>query len=236
MKYSDLHNVLLKTESRDLDATGLVYFMFPNYLPREELFFDYENSVIYIGKYVSDLKKTLQSGTKEFIAVVNTGMYDYDISNRDSLVELAYSKWEKEVPKSISDIVQSMYEIDFINFFKILWITGTSYIDTDSTLSVFELYKVLGGQRYDILRKYFELKEIYSDSYIYSCLLSFIDKSVHPEQVSSQNGRYLKMLDDFKNEYHEVIGGVAQKSYKMNTSKEYRTLWTLMQFGKGEMI
>ena len=84
------------------------------------------------------------------------------------------------------------------------------------------------------------MREEYTDSMIFSSLLSFIDKALNPETVSSNNGTYLNLLDNFRKEYGKNIVNIISNAFTMecknNSDREYRTLWVLMQLGKGEMI
>ena len=90
------------------------------------------------------------------------------------------------------------------------------------------------------MKVYFRLKEFYPDNYIFSGILSFLEKSMNLDDISVKSGRYLKMLQDFNREYKDKIVPIIQRAYTMvavsKEDKEYRTFWLLMQLGKGAMI
>ena len=234
-----LENSLVRTVSEGVDCTGLLPFFFPNYEQKDSIFYDKDNYVLYTGKYSSGLKKMLSDGTKGFVAVCNIGMFDYDITDRDTVLRVVYSKWDKEPRESVYRFMESLSDEDFYDFIKKFWITGKSKVDL-SNKSVFSLYKTLGKQRHDILKCYFDLREDYTDNMIFSSILSFIEKSLNPDIVSSTNGTYLSLLDNFRKEYGKNIVNIISTAFTMKcrnaSDREYRTLWVLMQLGKGEMI
>ena len=53
-----LENKLVRTISEGVDCTGLLPFMFPNYCQREEIFFDKDNFVLYVGSNTEPLPLT----------------------------------------------------------------------------------------------------------------------------------------------------------------------------------
>lgn len=234
-----LENKLVRTISEGVDCTGLLPFMFPNYCQREEIFFDKDNFVLYVGKYKSGLRKELEEGTKGFVAVCNSGMFDVDITDRETLLSIVYGKWGKSPSESVLKLSDGLTDFDFYSFVKTFWVSGKSKIDS-SKRSIFNLYKTLGKQRYDILKCYFDLREDFSDSMIFSSLLSFIEKSLNPDTVASQNGTYLMLLENFRKDFGQNIVNIISTAYTMrcrnDADREYRTLWVLMQLGKGAMV
>ena len=226
-------------ESTGEDVSGIVPFMYPDFLVKDDIFFDYENKIIYTGEYTSTLKEDLTHGTLEFIALSNKGMTDIDLSERDTAISVLYDKWGRKVSDTTREALNSMSEKEFWGYFKKYWVVGKSKID-DKSKSLYSLYQVLGKQRNDILKSYFELREVYSDSTIFSSVLSFIEKSLNPESVSSQNGYYLKLLNDFRTNFGSVAVRAVQDAYilecKSSSQKEYRTLRLLMQLGRGNIL
>lgn len=225
--------------SAGIDNTGIISFMYPDFIPKDEIFFDYENNILFTGRYKYGVKEELEHGTKNFIALSSTGIYDVDFTIRETIVKVLYGKWGKDVPEAVLDDIKSMNDSDFWDYFKKFWILGRSKID-DSGKKLYELHSVLGKQRHDILKTYFELREVYSDSTIFSSVLGFIEKSLNPEQVSSNNGIYLSTLKKFSEEYGDKVIPIVRAAYVMKGDsagdKEYRTLWMLMQLGKGNII
>lgn len=236
-----LVNKLVRTEDagEGINNTAVVSFMYPNFITKNEVYFDYENNVIYTGKYHKGIKEELSHGTKNFICISNIGMQDIDFTDRETVINILYSKFGKKPKEEVQKALESMNEDDFWSYFKHFWVTGHSKLE-DSNTSIFHLYMVLGKQRHEILQVYFKLKELYPDSVIFSSVLSFIEKSLNLDEVTSQSGRYIKLLQDFNRVYSNNIIPIIQRVYVMKCStkedKEYRTLWLLMQLGKGAII
>lgn len=225
--------------SSGVDVTDIVSYMYPDFEKRNEILFDKDNKIIYTGKYYAGVKKDLEEGTKDFIEICNIGIQDIDLTDRDIMINILYSKFGKEPREEVKETLNSLSDVDFSNYFKKFWVSGRSKLES-SEYSLFDLYNTLGGQRHDILKCYFQLSETYSDTYIFSGVLSFIEKALNPDMVSSQSGRYLKLLSNFRNLYKNTARQVVRQAYTMKVrtkeDKRYRTLWLLMQFGKGVMI
>ena len=239
-EYSLINKIVRTYDERSGDdVSGIVPFMYPDFIVKDEIFFDYENKIIYTGAYSSSLKQELEHGTKEFIAISNKGMSDIDLSDRDTAISVLYNKWSRKISDNTREVLNSMSNKEFWNYFKKYWVVGKSQID-DKSKTLYSLYQVLGKQRSDILKTYFELREVYSDSTIFSSVLSFIEKALNPDTVSSQNGYYLKLLNDFRSNFGAVAVRAVQGAYvldcKSSSQKEYRTIWLLMQLGKGNAL
>ena len=146
-----LENSLVRTVSEGVDCTGLLPYLFPNYEKKDDIFYDKDNYVLYTGKYFSGLKKRLLEGTKGFVAVCNIGMFDYDITDRETMLGVVYSKWDKEPGDNVYKFIENLSDDDFYKFVKKFWVLGKSKVES-SKRSVFSLYKVLGKQRHDILK------------------------------------------------------------------------------------
>ena len=225
--------------SDKVDNTGLVSFMYPDFIIRDELFFNHNDNVIYMGKYSTPLRKEIESGTKNFIAISNSGMYDIDFTNRDTMIRVLYSKWDKQPSSEFRKVLDSMSPTDFIDFFKKFWVLG-SHKHENIKVTMFSLYKLFGKQNHDILKVYYQLREVYSSGMIFSSTLNFIEKALNPEMVSSQSGGYVKLLESFNREFGDSIRPILLNVYKMpcetEGDRDYRTLWLLMQLGKGNII
>jgi hypothetical protein len=222
-----------------IDVTGLIYVMYPNFVVRDEIFFDYENNVVYTGNITSGTKAELEHGTNSFIALCSSGFYDIDFTNRERQIDVLYAKFGKQPSEEIKKTLCDMSLPEFLDYFKKFWVIGRSKME-EKSVTLYNLYQVLGKQRYDILKIYFQLREVYSDSTIFSGVLSFLEKASNPDSVTSQNGRYLKMLNDFRKDYAGYIIPIIQRVYTLKTEtdsdREYRTLYLLMQLGKGSMV
>lgn len=236
-----LINKLVKASSAadGIDNRGIISFMYPGFVKREEIFYDQDKDVLFFGKSKQGLRQELEQGTRNFIAVVSTGLYDIDFTNRETIVKVLYSKWDKTPTEETLKLLYDMTDHDFWDFFKKFWILGSSKTEKEN-MSMMPLFKNLGKQRYDILKFYFELREVYSDSHIFSSLLGFLEKSLDPSQYDHMKGGYPKALQDCHAIFGNSIRPLVQQAYFMKSStpgeKEYRTMWMLYRMGKGNFI
>ena len=233
VQQSRLLNQVVNADDRSL---GAICFMFPDFVMLQDLVYDKDLSVIYTGKYDSSIKSDLAAMTKQFIIVSNTGRVDVDFTDKSIILDVLYEKWGKRPKDEIAEMISNLEDDDFWSYFKRYWVLGASKLD-ETQGSLFDLYKVLGKSRHDILVEYLKLRETFPDSYIFSGLLSFLEKVASPNKVTSQSGRYIKLLDDFRAKFGPSVRQVLFEAYKFQGSdledKAYRTLWTLLQFGTG---
>ena len=75
---SSLVGKFVKTVEGDINNTGILSFMYPGFVTRDEVFYDNDYDVLYTGKIYNGLRKELESNTKSFICVCNFGVYDFD--------------------------------------------------------------------------------------------------------------------------------------------------------------
>lgn len=232
--------VRVRDLSNGIDNSGIISFMYPDFIVKDGIFFDYEHSIIFTGKYKQGLKDELEHGTKEFIALCDSGIPDIDFTQRDIQLQILYGRSKRKVSENTKEVVSNLSEREFWDYFKKYWVTGKSSLDDENNISMFELYKVLGKQKHDIMEVYVKLREVYSDNTIFSSVLSFIEKAQNPDRVSSQNGNYLKMLKDFNATWGVQASKVMQFAYMLpsqtDAESQFRTQYVLLHLGKGQLI
>lgn len=239
-EYNIINKVVkVKDMYNNIDYSSLLYYMYPNYKPKTEIFFDKKHDILYTGKYSTDMKEKLQKGTKSFIAISDIGIYDIDMTIRENLLKILYNKWNREIKEKTKNNIENMTESDFISYFKKYWVIGKSKIET-SDISIWDLYKVLGKNRHDILVVYYKLTEYYSNATIFNSTVSFLEKAIDKDMITTQSGAYIKLINNFSNEYKNKIPKILSEVYKLkgNTEedKKYKTLFLLMKLGKGDML
>lgn len=239
--YSLINKVVKVEDTKEgINYLDLVCFMYPNYELRTEFnILDGNRDIIFVGKVNSSVVSSLKENTRSFIAINNIGIQDIDLTIRDSAIKVLYGKFNKEPSEKVYSTLNSMSDYDFIKYFKTFWFLGRSKID-NVDISLWDLYCVLGKTRHEILKVYLELRESYSDSIIFSGVLSFLEKSRNLEDVVVNSSKYLRLLVDFNKSYDKLIVPIIQMVYTMecknDTDREYRTLWLLMQLGKGNIV
>lgn len=231
--------VKVKDSSNGIDNTGIIPFMYPDFIVKDELFFDYDNSVIINAKYSPNLKSELQHGTKKFIALCDSGMQDIDFTNREIILQVLKDRHKGRFSKEKMSVMLDMSEFEFWQNFKRYWVVNLKQ-EKEDEVSFLDLYNVLGGKTYEIFNVYFKLRQEYSDSTIYSTVLGFIDKSFHPEKVASQSGSYLKSLRLFRKNFGYQAQIALEECYRMkcesDLDKQYRTMFLLKSLGRGNVI
>ncbi len=186
---------MLEGKTVNITNVGLLQTFYPDYCLREELMYDNENKVIYVGKPRKGLMGDLRESTGGFINTV--GAYDYDLDDNGVLALLVYSKWGKELKKEDMDYFMSMGRYDFEQLMKTYWVAGVTHISVvGDGVSFFTLYKSILGSKNELLSVYFKLLDKYSPKEIESGLLTFIERAYREDIEVS--GKYRKILDDFR--------------------------------------
>ena len=231
--------VKARDSSNGIDNSGIIPFMYPDFIVKDELFFDYDNSVIINAKYSPTLKSDLQHGTRQFIAMCDSGMQDVDFTDREIILQVLKDRHNGRFSKEKMSIMMDMSEFEFWQNFKRFWVVNMKQ-EKEDDVSFLDLYNVLGGKTFEVFNVYFKLREVYSDSTIYSTVLGFIDKSFHPERVASQSGSYLKSLRLFRTKFGYQAQKTLEECYRMKCNsdldKQYRTMYLLKNLGRGDII
>lgn len=204
----------------------MLEFFYPNFEIKDTLFFDKENSVIFIGKYVKDIKSYLDSGTKQFINTV--GPVEIDLDVRENMIRFVYSKWKKEPNESVLDMLNNLDDEDFNNFIKTYWVSGKSNIDKNDT-TIFDLYKLMGKNKMDLIKVYYKLLDCYDVEIVESSVITFIEKAVNFENIEA-SPFYMRLLKEFRDKYKDKIGVSMRKYNTLDTDRRLKVLWLLLQF------
>lgn len=216
-----------KTVNIHKDRIGLLSFFYPEFVVRENIFFDNDNKVIYIGKDRRGLIGYLRENTKEFINTV--GPYDYDLEDREVLIDMVYGKWGKEPKEDVKLVLNGIPDEEFYGFIKRRWVSARGEgIDSDGK-TIYDLYKVFGRSKGEAVMVYTELLERFPPIMIESSLLTFIGKVVTLEDVEA-SGHYMKLLRDFKDRHGEKIKAVLYKYKTIDYGYVPNVLWLILQF------
>ena len=235
-----LVNKIVKTRNaaEGIDNTGIIPFMYPDFLVKDELFFDYKNSVIIETAYSPTLKLDLKNATARFIAICDSGFPDVDFTDRSVIIQVLKDKYW-QFGKNKIDVMMDMEEEDFWKEFKKQWVRNTGK-DFEKETSMYQLFMVLGKSAHEVFNVYFKLRRSYSDSVILSSVLSFIDKSLHPDKVSSNNGKYLKLLREFRENLGNKEKECIQMCYRLRDDTEmnlqYKTMYLLRGLSGGKVL
>lgn len=185
-------------DNKTIDYNGLsiLQMLYPNFQTVYNVFDIYPGiPFIYLGdlRYISKVKERAEP----YIIVSTTG--EYDFSNRETLLKVAYAHHGKEVPNYIQDIYESWTTQQFFYNLKIIILLGTAvdkdFVDKKLLLNI--VNNVTSPIR--LIKDY--LKDISTEStdYLENDLLSFIGRSMNITVGTTKNKKSLKLRATF---YH----------------------------------
>lgn len=206
----------------------LLQYFYPNFLVKETLFFDNENNIIYKGNMKPNIKEYLKRNTKNFISLV--GIPERDLDNKDSLLDFVYEKHNKVPKDKVREIIKNMSDLEFKNYIKSYWVSGSSILDKDCDVNIFDLYKAMVVSPQEAMKVYTKMIGFYNSRVILRSLETFIEKAVDVENVVSKSGIYLNLLRKYREQNIETLK-LKLMTFLPNmgkTSDEYKILWILV--------
>lgn len=232
----DFRNTTVST-----DNLSLLQFLMPGYRVYSSITdIPQGSSVIFTGANSAANVQALMKATEQFVIRVRPGYScDYRLEGIDNLIEIMEWRHDKPLNPKIKAYLTEASTEEQIQYFKTYWATGISIVTPPAEVSVWDLYRSLGKSRHNIMAIYLRLTAAseggYSNDYIVSCLLSFLEKAVDPKTISN-NGEYLTMLKEFRETFG--ITGIKQRLlryYELCNTERMRTLWLLYSLGKGSI-
>lgn len=218
-------NLIGKTVN--ISNKSLLEVFYPNFLVKDKLFFDNDNSIIYIGKPQKNLMGFLENNTKEFINTI--GVCDVDFDIKENLIKFVYDKFNKIPKEKVIEILSNFPNIDFYNFIKSYWVSGISYIDDESNVSIYDLFIAMSNSKAESLKVINKLLEIYPIGVLQNSVETFLEKVISFPEVSG-NYRYFNLLKKFKENNINKLKKILYDYYVMKDSKEFKLKWLLYQF------
>lgn len=173
----DLVNHSVKT-----DDLGLLQFFYPDYkiMNKPSLFVD--SPVIWLGdaKYLN----TLKASGVNVISVTN--LAEYSLLNKDILIQMTFTKWNKPVPKYVYQIKDLVDYDTILENVKWHWVTGKWLLKEFKSLQLFlDFISDLHTNKLTLLRSYFDLVNKTGVGYLDKSLMSFISRIVGISQADS---------------------------------------------------
>lgn len=178
----------------DYNALSILQMLYPTYQTVSSTFDIYpEVPFIYIGdlKYIN----IVNNRPEPHIIVATTG--EYDFTNKETLLEIAYLKHNKKIPKYIQDIYKTWSQEQFYNNIKFIILFGTA-IDKELSNNVI-LLNIINNitNPIKVIKSYLEDIESNDVNYLENDLLSFIDRSANLNINTTKNKKTLELRAKF---------------------------------------
>ena len=182
------------SKTLDYNALSILQMLYPNFQTVYTVFDIYPDiPFIYTGelKYI----KKVRERSEPYILVATTG--DYDFTDKETLLKVAYQYHGKEVPIYIKDIYKTWTTQQFYYNIKIIILLGVAadkeFFDKQLLLNV--INNVTSPIR--LIKDYLKDIETESTEYLENDLLSFIDRSANINDATTKNKKSLKMRTTF---------------------------------------
>ena len=178
----------------DYNALSILQMLYPTFQTVYTVFDIYPDiPFIYLGdlKYINKVKERKEP----YILVATTG--DYDFTNKETLLTVAYGIHGKQVPKYIKDIYETWTQNQFYYNLKLIILLGTSIdkelIEKQLLLNI--VNNVTSPIR--LIKQYLQDIDNESTDYLENDLLSFINRSSNINAGTTKNKRSLKLRTTF---------------------------------------
>lgn len=183
-----------------IDDIGLLQFMYPNYIILDKPVLFTDKPIIFIGetKYVNQIKAL----GVDYIIV--SSLPEIDLTKREVLLEVAFSKWKRNVPKYVLSFYKDLDDFTFREQIEYLWITGKWNLkEYDNTGAFLEFLYSFKTDTFNIAKTYLQLLHKTGAEYIEMSLLTFLNRVVLPSGKLSK--WYQKTIDDYRMSKYKLI-------------------------------
>lgn len=205
--FPDLLNLQLKGYNKEgkIDQTALAVIttIYPIFKVVSDEYSIYEDEpFIYIGPY-----KALDSVTRRpesHVCLGPTG--EYDLTDRDVLIDLAYKHHNKKRPQYLDDIDISSWSVDkFLYNWKYLWLLGKIPDATETEDRRFLDVLSRLDNPFSLLVEFMRITEDSDMPYLDNALLTFIQKSESIDLTNTRGKRMLQYRQMFYTNYRTRV-------------------------------
>jgi len=184
----------LDTKTIDYNALSILQMLYPTYQTVDSTFNIYPDiPFIYIGdlKYIN----IINNRPEPHIIVATTG--EYDFTDKETLLKVAYLKHNKKIPKYILEIYKTWSNEQFYNNIKYIILFGTS-IDKELNNNMV-LLNIINNitNPIKVIKSYLEDIETNDVIYLENDLLSFIDRCNNLNINTTKNKKTLQLRARF---------------------------------------
>lgn len=194
---------------------GLLQFMYPNYIILDKPVLFTNKPIIFTGdnKYLNSIKAL----GVNYILV--SELAEYDLTDRLTLLEVVFSKYNRPVPKYLLSFYEDLDEYEFLDLVKYMWISGKWMLKSyDNTGAFLEFLYSFKTDTYNITKTYLQLLNKTGAEYIEMSILTFLNRVVTPSNRLSK--WYQQTIKDYQRSKYDLIEPAL---YKFMDSPIYNT-------------
>ena len=191
---------LILNHSVKIKDIGLLQYLYPNFIILNKPIIYSDRPIIFTGesKYINQIKNL----NVDYILI--SELAEYDLTDRLVLLNVAFAKYNKKVPKYLLSFYEDLDESTFIELVKQYWITGKWPLKEYTTSGAFlEFLQSFNTDTYTISKTYLQLLNKTGAEYIELSLLTFLNRVLNPSTRLSK--WYQKVINDFKNSKRDLI-------------------------------
>ena len=184
----------IDSKTIDYNALSILQMLYPNFQTVCTVF-DIYPDIPFI--YTGDLRyiKKVKERTEPYILVATTG--DYDFTDKETLLKVAYLYHGKEVPKYILEVYKTWTTNQFYYNLKLIILLGVAA--DKELLEKKLLLNIVNNVTSPVVLIKDYLKDIETESaeYLVNDLLSFMDRSSNIQRGTTKNKKSLKVRTTF---------------------------------------
>lgn len=208
---------------------SIIQFMYPTFkLAKDKFCMYFSEPFIYIGDYRNI--PIVKDYDVPHIIVSSTG--EYNLNDRDTLINLAYKKHNKRIPQYIAELLGTWTNEQFRYNWKHLWVHGT--IPSEEVEQNKMFFDILDNieNSYLLLSTYIKSLPISDLTNLEDQLINFISNSM--ENKESKYSWYQKCQKTFKSLYGKnVPHAVSRLLHNSNPSPALQNLSLLIDITVG---
>ena len=191
---------LIINHSVKIKDLGLLQFMYPDFIILNKPVLFASRPIIFTGdsKYVNRIKEL----NVPYILI--SELAEYDLTNRLILLNVAFAKYNRKVPKYLLTFYEDLDENTFIDLFKTFWITNKWMLKEYTSSGAFlEFLQSFNTDTYNISKTYLQLLNKTGAEYIEMSLLTFLNRVLNPSTKLSK--WYQKTINEFTSSKYPLI-------------------------------
>lgn len=207
---------------------GLLQFMYPDFQIIDKPIMITTRPIIFIGetKYINQVKNL----GVPYIIVTTLG--EYNLDDRKTLLQVAFSKYNRNVPKYLLEYYDKLDDFEFMELFEYFWITGKWPLKEYDGIGKFvELLRSFKTDSYTITKTYFKLLDECSAEYLETCLFTFLIKvlKLKTNKVKRESSKwYALMLTEYSKLKKNYIKPAMDKYINSNIDNPELKIYNLI--------